>query len=103
MSSDVFAVPGTAQFTFSPPSLSSSHYHCAGNVPKNPRISADIPALVFFICFRECIETSIIVAVLFSFLHQALGLDREAGIRKRLIRQVCERLFSAQYPSRIIN
>ncbi|KAK5007787.1 hypothetical protein LTR28_004829 [Elasticomyces elasticus] len=32
---------------------------------------------VFFICFRECLETSIIVSVLLSFLKQTLGPERD--------------------------
>ncbi|KAF2683690.1 plasma membrane iron permease-like protein [Lentithecium fluviatile CBS 122367] len=43
---------------------------------------------VFFICFRECLETSIIVSVLLAFLKQTLGPDSDAKIRKRLVRQV---------------
>ncbi|KAH9870069.1 hypothetical protein J1614_006991 [Plenodomus biglobosus] len=43
---------------------------------------------VFFICFRECLETSIIVSVLLAFLKQSLGPEHDATIRKRLVRQV---------------
>ncbi|CBX99498.1 hypothetical protein IAQ61_005251 [Plenodomus lingam] len=43
---------------------------------------------VFFICFRECLETSIIVSVLLAFLKQSLGPEHDAAIRKRLVRQV---------------
>ncbi|EAW14722.1 FTR1 family protein [Aspergillus clavatus NRRL 1] len=43
---------------------------------------------IFFICFRECIETSIVVSVLLSFLKQTLGGEHDAPTRKRLIRQV---------------
>jgi high-affinity iron transporter len=43
---------------------------------------------VFFICFRECLETSIIVSVLLAFLKQTLGPETDAKIRKRLVRQV---------------
>jgi len=43
---------------------------------------------VFFICFRECLETSIIVSVLLSFLKQSLGPEQDAAIRKRLVRQI---------------
>lgn len=44
--------------------------------------------IVFFICFRECLETSIIVSVLLSFLKQTLGPERDAVVHKRLVRQV---------------
>jgi len=43
---------------------------------------------VFFICFRECIETSIIVSVLLSFLKQTLGGKDDVKTHKRLVRQV---------------
>ncbi|KAF1996347.1 plasma membrane iron permease-like protein [Amniculicola lignicola CBS 123094] len=43
---------------------------------------------VFFICFRECLETSIIVSVLLAFLKQTLGPESDAVVRKKLIRQV---------------
>lgn len=45
--------------------------------------------LVFFICLRETIECSIIVAVLLAFLKQTLPTDGgDASINKRLVRQV---------------
>ncbi|KAH8731691.1 plasma membrane iron permease [Phaeosphaeriaceae sp. PMI808] len=43
---------------------------------------------VFFICFRECLETSIIVSVLLAFLKQTLGPEHDAAVRKKLVRQV---------------
>ncbi|KAJ4359980.1 high-affinity iron permease [Didymosphaeria variabile] len=43
---------------------------------------------VFFICFRECLECSIIVSVLLAFLKQTLGPDHDAQIRKKLVRQI---------------
>ncbi|KAH7389823.1 iron permease FTR1/Fip1/EfeU [Pyrenochaeta sp. MPI-SDFR-AT-0127] len=43
---------------------------------------------VFFICFRECLETSIIVSVLLAFLKQTLGPEHDAAVYKRLVRQV---------------
>ncbi|KAF2265176.1 iron permease FTR1 [Lojkania enalia] len=43
---------------------------------------------VFFICFRECLETSIIVSVLLAFLKQTLGPEHDAMTRKKLIRQI---------------
>ncbi|PSK49450.1 Plasma membrane iron permease [Elsinoe australis] len=43
---------------------------------------------VFFICFRECLETSIIVSVLLSFLKQAVGPQHDPQIYKRLVKQV---------------
>lgn len=46
---------------------------------------------VFFICFRECIETSIVVSVLLAFLKQTLG-DQHDSVYKKLMRQVCHNL-----------
>ncbi|KAF2119959.1 plasma membrane iron permease, partial [Lophiotrema nucula] len=43
---------------------------------------------VFFICFRETLETSIIVSVLLAFLKQTLGPEHDAVIRKKLVKQV---------------
>ncbi|KAF2194872.1 plasma membrane iron permease [Zopfia rhizophila CBS 207.26] len=43
---------------------------------------------VFFICFRECLETSIIVSVLLAFLKQTLGPERDATTHKKLVRQI---------------
>ncbi|KAF2641980.1 plasma membrane iron permease-like protein [Massarina eburnea CBS 473.64] len=43
---------------------------------------------VFFICFRECLECSIIVSVLLAFLKQTLGPETDAKIRKKLVRQI---------------
>ncbi|KAK7535198.1 high-affinity iron ion transporter FtrA [Phyllosticta citribraziliensis] len=42
---------------------------------------------IFFICMRECLETSIIVSVLLSFLKQSLG-DHDPRTHKQLVRQV---------------
>jgi high-affinity Fe2+/Pb2+ permease len=44
---------------------------------------------VFFVIFRETLETVIIVSVLLAFLKQTLdGSNRDAVIYKRLVRQV---------------
>lgn len=43
---------------------------------------------VFFICFRECLETSIIVSVLLAFLKQTLGAEGDRAVYKRLVKQV---------------
>ncbi|WPH03355.1 Hypothetical protein R9X50_00623400 [Acrodontium crateriforme] len=43
---------------------------------------------VFFICFRECLETAVIVSVLLSFLKQTIGPERDPIIYKKLVRQV---------------
>jgi len=49
------------------------------------------PFPVFFICFRESLETSIIVSVLLAFLKQTLGPEQDAVVHKRLVRQVSRR------------
>ncbi|KAK5128972.1 hypothetical protein LTR85_000305 [Meristemomyces frigidus] len=43
---------------------------------------------IFFICFRECLETVIIVSVLLAFLKQTIGPDRDQVVYKKLVRQV---------------
>ena len=43
---------------------------------------------VFFILFRETLETSIIVSVLLAFLKQTLGHDNDLTTYKKLKRQV---------------
>lgn len=43
---------------------------------------------VFFICLRECIETSIIVSTLLAFLKQTLPTHRDASVRDKLVSQV---------------
>lgn len=48
---------------------------------------------IFFICFRESLETSVIVSVLLSFLHQTLGNQEDHATRKRLYKQVCSLPF----------
>ncbi|KAF2629514.1 iron permease FTR1 family protein [Macroventuria anomochaeta] len=45
-------------------------------------------AQVFFICFRESLETSIIVSVLLSFLKQTLSREDEKPVYRKLVRQV---------------
>ena len=51
---------------------------------------ADVFAVqIFFIVFRECLEASIIISVLLSFLKQVLGQpDQDADIYRRLVWQV---------------
>lgn len=43
---------------------------------------------VFFICFRECLETVIIVSVLLAFLKQSIGPERDRVVYKKLVKQV---------------
>ena len=49
---------------------------------------------IFFIVFRETLETVIIVSVLLSFLKQQLGPDRDPVVYRKLMKQV--RAVSAQ-------
>lgn len=43
---------------------------------------------VFFICFRECLETTVVVSVLLAFLKQSLGSGEDQKTYKRLVKQV---------------
>ena len=43
---------------------------------------------VFFICFRECLETVIIVSILFAFLKNSIGPDRDRDTYRKLCKQV---------------
>jgi high-affinity iron transporter len=44
---------------------------------------------VFFVVFRETLETVVIVSVLLAFLKQTLGgPDQDAVLRKKLVKQV---------------
>ncbi|KAJ5123157.1 hypothetical protein N7448_009254 [Penicillium atrosanguineum] len=43
---------------------------------------------VFFICFRECLETTVVVSVLLAFLKQTLGMGEDRTTYKRLVKQV---------------
>ncbi|OQE31868.1 hypothetical protein PENSTE_c001G02842 [Penicillium steckii] len=43
---------------------------------------------VFFICFRECLETTVVVSVLLAFLKQSLGGGQDQATYKRLVKQV---------------
>ena len=43
---------------------------------------------MFFICLRECLETSIIVSVLLSFLKQTLSHKDDQAVYLKLVRQV---------------
>ena len=43
---------------------------------------------VFFICFRESLETSIIVSVLLAFLKQTVGPKDDPVVYRKLLKQV---------------
>jgi high-affinity Fe2+/Pb2+ permease len=51
---------------------------------------------IFFIVFRETLETSIVVSVLLSFVKQQLGKDEDRAIYKKLRNQVSQ-LYSIVY------
>jgi hypothetical protein len=45
--------------------------------------------LVYFVVFRETLETSVIVSVLLAFVKQALGQpDQDPFVYRKLVRQV---------------
>ncbi|KAJ6144640.1 hypothetical protein N7470_008535 [Penicillium chermesinum] len=43
---------------------------------------------VFFIVFRECLETTVVVSVLLAFLKQSLGQGDDLTVYKKLVKQV---------------
>lgn len=47
-----------------------------------------ISSQVFFLIFRETLETSIIVSVLLAFIRQNLGPEKDAYTYKKLLKQV---------------
>jgi high-affinity Fe2+/Pb2+ permease len=69
---------------------------------------ADVFAVpVFFIVFRETLETSLVVSILLAFLKQQIGPEHDAKTYKKLRNQVCvdcsdscERGISANIPAR---
>lgn len=56
---------------------------------------------VFFICFRETIETGIIVSVLLAFIKQTLGHEQDAVTYKKLVRQVCSPKATGKWSSAV--
>jgi high-affinity Fe2+/Pb2+ permease len=51
---------------------------------------ADVFAVpVFFIVFRETLETSLVVSILLAFLKQQIGPEQDAKTYKKLRNQVC--------------
>jgi len=44
---------------------------------------------VFFIVFRETLETSLVVSILLAFLKQQIGPEHDAKTYKKLRNQVC--------------
>jgi high-affinity Fe2+/Pb2+ permease len=51
---------------------------------------ADVFAVpVFFIVFRETLETSLVVSILLAFLKQQIGPEHDAKTYKKLRNQVC--------------
>lgn len=56
---------------------------------------------VFFVVFRESLETVIICSVLLAFLKQSLdGPNRDVAVYKKLVRQVC---YSSRVSRKNIN
>lgn len=53
---------------------------------------------VFFIVFRETLETSIVVSVLLSFVKQQLGNDQDKSVYRKLRNQVCRPSLCAVVP-----
>jgi hypothetical protein len=42
---------------------------------------------VFFILFRECLETTVVISVLLAFLKQTLGGEADKKTYKKLVKQ----------------
>jgi len=66
----------------------------------NDQLPLTTSLIVFFVCFRECLETTIIVSVLLSFLKQSIGPDKDPILHKKVQRQVCPHVrasFRSQY------
>ena len=56
---------------------------------------ADVFAVpVFFIVFRETLETSLVVSILLAFLRQQIGPEQDAKTYKKLRKQVRAYSFS---------
>lgn len=53
-------------------------------------------SIVFFICFRETLETSIVVSILLAFIKQHLGPDKDVMVYKKLRKQVSYTLPTAE-------
>jgi hypothetical protein len=69
---NVFAVPGKLV----------SFFYLSRLWPSNA-------GLVYFVIFRETLETSVIVSVLLAFVKQALGQpDQDPIVYKKLVKQV---------------
>lgn len=58
------------------------------NVVSQPSEAGTDDLPVYFICFRECLETGVIVSILLAFIKQTLGPDKDPRTYKKLVRQV---------------
>lgn len=59
---------------------------CCVQVPVLP--ANELLETVFFIVFRETLETSIIVSILLAFLRNQLGPQQDVQVYKKLRKQV---------------
>lgn len=56
---------------------------CQNRLPRADTIA------VFFICFRECLECTIVVSILLAFLKQSIGgPERDQVVYKKLLKQI---------------
>lgn len=64
---------------------------------------ADVFAVpVFFIVFRETLETSLVVSILLAFLKQQIGPEQDAKTYKKLRNQVCNLHLSLKLGADVI-
>jgi high-affinity iron transporter len=61
-------------------------------------MGVELTRLVFFICFRESLESAIIVSVLLSFLKGSLHAEHDEAMYKRLVKQVSICSEALQWP-----
>ena len=78
----VFAVPGRYMCD------QYCKFSWSVSVPFHSKADFMYEITVFFIVFRETIETSIIVAVLLALIKQTLGGDHQSTTHTKLVRQV---------------
>ena len=67
----------------------STHLHPPLHALHNTAVMVQVFAVpIFFVVFRETLETSIVVSVLLAFIKQQLGPDQDKQLYKKLRKQV---------------
>jgi hypothetical protein len=70
------------------PQLPNCAYSTRSGLPVAGTMPNAFAVPIFFIVFRETIETGIVISVLLSFLKQQLGPEHDAQVYKKLRKQV---------------